>query len=108
MSSFAFLEQLWVARYVILSGLGTTVSISLLAIVVGSLLGVFVGIAQTLNYQLFRRLAGYDPPTAYYCATPGGLIEAVQLGEEAGGNVGLLTVQHYSRVALTVTLVPLI
>lgn len=76
----------------------------------GSLLGVgvFVGLAQTLNYQLFRRLAGYDRPTAYYCATPGGLIESVQLGEEAGGNVTLLTVQHFARIALTVTLVPLI
>jgi uncharacterized protein len=70
--------------------------------------GVFVGIAQVLNYQLFRRLAGYDRPTAYYCANPGGLIESLQLGEEAGGNVALLTVQHFSRVAITVTLVPLI
>ena len=70
--------------------------------------GVFVGVAQTLNYQLFRRLAGYDKPTAYYCANPGGLIESLQMGEEAGGNVGLLTVQHFSRVAITVTLVPLI
>ena len=54
MSSFAFLEQLWVARYVILSGLGTTVSISLLAIVVGSLLGVFVGIALVYGGRVLR------------------------------------------------------
>ena len=70
--------------------------------------GVFVGVAHTLNYQLFRRVAGYDRPTAYYCANPGGLIESVQLGEEAGGNVALLTVQHFSRIAITVTLVPII
>jgi uncharacterized protein len=70
--------------------------------------GVFVACAQAVNYQIFRRLAGYDRPTAFYCATPGGLIESVQLGEEAGGNVALLTVQHFSRVAITVTLVPLI
>ncbi len=70
--------------------------------------GVFVAAAQTLNYQLFRRIAHYDRPTAFYCATPGGLIESVQLGEEAGGDVGLLTVQHFSRIAITVTLVPLI
>ncbi|MEM0990636.1 MAG: AbrB family transcriptional regulator [Pseudomonadota bacterium] len=69
---------------------------------------VFVGIAQVINYQIFRRLAGYDKPTAYYCATPGGLIESVQLGEEAGGNATLLTVQHFSRIAITVSLVPLI
>lgn len=70
--------------------------------------GLFVAVAQVSNYQLFRRLARYDPPTAFYCATPGGLIESVQLGEEAGGNVGLLTVQHFSRIAITVTVVPLL
>ena len=70
--------------------------------------GLFVALAQLANYQLFRRLAGYDRPTAFYCANPGGLIESLQLGEEAGGNVGLLTVQHFSRIALTVTFVPLI
>lgn len=70
--------------------------------------GIFVLLAQVANYQLFRRVAGYDRPTAFYCANPGGLIESLQLGEEAGGNVALLTVQHFSRIALTVTLVPLI
>lgn len=70
--------------------------------------GVFVALAHGINYQLFRRIAGYDPPTAYYCANPGGLIESLQLGEEAGGNVALLTVQHFSRIALTVTIVPLV
>lgn len=54
MSSFAFLEQLWVARYVILSGLGTTVSISLLAIVAGSLFGVFVGLALVYGGRVLR------------------------------------------------------
>ncbi|MEO1495121.1 MAG: AbrB family transcriptional regulator [Pseudomonadota bacterium] len=69
---------------------------------------VFVLAAHAMNYQLFLRVAGYDRPTAFYCATPGGLIESVQLGEEAGGNPALLTVQHFSRIAITVTLVPLI
>ncbi len=70
--------------------------------------GVFVGAAQFLNYQVFRRIAGYDRPTAYYCATPAGLIESVQLGEEAGGDVILLTMQHFARVTITVTVVPLL
>ena len=75
-----------------------------------SLLAVaaFVGLAQASNYQIFRRLAGYDRPTAYYCATPGGLIESVQLGEEAGGDPALLTVQHFARITITVTLVPML
>ena len=41
----AFFDQLWLARFVILSGLGATVSISLLAIAAGSALGVLVGLA---------------------------------------------------------------
>lgn len=41
----AFFEQLWLARFVILKGLGVTVSISLLAIAFGSALGVLVGLA---------------------------------------------------------------
>lgn len=54
MSSFAFLEQLWIARYVIVSGLGITVSISLLAIVAGSLLGVLVGLALVYGGRVLR------------------------------------------------------
>lgn len=54
MSSFAFLEQLWIARYVILSGLGITVSISLLAIVAGSLFGVLVGLALVYGGAVLR------------------------------------------------------
>ena len=69
---------------------------------------VFIGLAQVVNYQFFRRVAGYDTATAYYCATPGGLIESVQLGEEAGGDAALLTVQHFSRITITVVSVPFI
>lgn len=57
MTSFlAFLDQLWIARLVILKGLGVTVSISLLAILVGSLLGVFVGLALVYGNRALRFL----------------------------------------------------
>lgn len=71
-------------------------------------LPVFVAFAQIVNFQFFRHIAGYDLPTAYYCATPGGLIESVQLGEEAGGDPALLTIQHFSRITITVVSVPFI
>lgn len=46
MSNFpAFLDQLWIARHVILDGLTNTVFISLIAIAIGSFFGVFVGLA---------------------------------------------------------------
>ena len=54
MSSPAFLDQLWAARHVILDGLGLTVSISLLAILAGSVLGVFVGLSLTYGNRWLR------------------------------------------------------
>ena len=49
-----FLEQLWIARFVILNGLGVTVSISLLAIIFCSVAGVFVGLALTYGSRPLR------------------------------------------------------
>lgn len=50
----AFLDQLWIARFVVLKGLGVTVSISSLAIVIGSLLGVLVGLALVYGNPVLR------------------------------------------------------
>ena len=50
----AFLDQLFAARMSILKGLGTTVSISLLAICLGTALGVGVGLALTYGAKLLR------------------------------------------------------
>lgn len=50
----SFLDQLWLARNVILSGLGLTVSISLLAILAGSVLGVLVGLSLTYGNRPLR------------------------------------------------------
>ena len=50
----SFLDQLWLARNVILAGLGLTVSISLLAILAGSVLGVVVGLSLTYGARPVR------------------------------------------------------
>ena len=52
----SFLEQLWIARYVILSGLGMSMSISALAIIAGSVVGVFVGLALVYGGGVLRFL----------------------------------------------------
>lgn len=52
--SHTFLEQIWIARYAIMNGVGVTVSISLLAILAGSLLGVFVGLALVYGGAVLR------------------------------------------------------
>ncbi|MDJ0825556.1 MAG: AbrB family transcriptional regulator [Rhodobacter sp.] len=75
-----------------------------------SLVGVavFVPLTHAMGYQLYRRLGGYDPVTAVYAAMPGGLVEAISFGEQAGGDVRILTVQHFTRIVLVVILVPML
>jgi hypothetical protein len=67
---------------------------------------LFVVLGHWYNYQVFRRLAGFDRVTAFFCGTPGGLIESIELGEAAGGDVRLLTLQHYLRIILVIVLLP--
>jgi polar amino acid transport system permease protein len=50
----AFLDQLVIARWSILKGLGMTISISFLAICVGTLLGIGVGLALTYGARPLR------------------------------------------------------
>ncbi|MBB3410280.1 polar amino acid transport system permease protein [Rhizobium sp. BK316] len=52
--SQTFLDQLWIARHVILNGMAMTVSISLLAILTGSVLGLFVGLALVYGNSVLR------------------------------------------------------
>ena len=69
---------------------------------------VFIGVAQTVNFALYFWIGGYDRPTAFYAAMPGGLVEAAILGEAAGGDARILTIQHFLRVTLTIITVPLL
>ena len=56
----SFLDIVWLARWPILYGLGTTVAISIFAILGGSVLGVALGLALSYGNRLVRLLArGY-------------------------------------------------
>ena len=67
---------------------------------------VLVAISGATGFILFRRL-GFDRPTAYYSAMPGGLQDMLILGEAAGGDVRALSLIHATRVLLIFALVPL-
>ncbi len=54
----------------------------------------------------FRRVWGYDFPTAYYATMPGGLQDMLAFGEEAGGNVRTLSLIHATRVLVIVVALP--
>ena len=68
---------------------------------------LFVPVAHGVGYMIFRR-GGLPKVDAYFSSLPGGLIESVQLGEEAGADVRLLTVLQFLRLILTIIAVPLI
>jgi uncharacterized protein len=68
---------------------------------------LFVPVAHALGFWIYRR-GGLAPKDAFFGAVPGGLIESVQLGEEAGADVRLLTVLQFLRLILTIVTVPMI
>ena len=73
----------------------TLVLMPLTVVVVG-----FVGVPY------FRRVCGFDFPTAYYAAMPGGLQDMIAFGEEAGANVRTLSLIHATRVLVIVVALP--
>ena len=71
-----------------------------------SLVPVYLIVAGALGYPLLRRVFGFDHPTAWYGAMPGGLQDMLVFGEEAGGKVRTLSLIHATRVMLIVMLAP--
>ncbi|GAB5376767.1 MAG: AbrB family transcriptional regulator [Acuticoccus sp.] len=69
---------------------------------------LYVLIASGFGYLILRHLGRYDRVTAFYGSVPGGLIEATTLGEQAGGDIRILSVQHFIRIVLVVVTVPLL
>ncbi len=67
---------------------------------------LFVGLAHGGNYLIFRHVGGYDPATAFYSGTPGGLLESIAMGEAAGADIATLTMQQFLRIILVITMVP--
>lgn len=68
---------------------------------------VFTPMAHAMSYAIMWRIGGYDRTTAFFAGAPGGLIEALTLGEAAGSSIPILTVQQFLRIIFVVTLVPL-
>ncbi|MBC2835002.1 AbrB family transcriptional regulator [Paragemmobacter straminiformis] len=68
---------------------------------------LFLPLSHAVGYAIYRR-GGLPRVESFFGAVPGGLIETVQLGEEAGGDVRLMTVLQFLRLILTIIFVPLI
>ena len=72
-----------------------------------SAIAVFVLLAHLVNYLLFFYLGKYDRVTAFYAGAPGGLVESMTLGEEAGADIRVLSIQHFIRIILVILIVPM-
>ncbi len=68
---------------------------------------LFTPIAHFIAYTSARRIGKIDKATALFGTAPGGLIEAVVMGEEAGGNLATLTALQFLRLILCIVLIPL-
>ncbi len=72
-----------------------------------ALIPLFILLIGLFGVPFFRKVWGFDLPTAYYAAMPGGLQDMVIFGTEAGGNPRALSLIHATRVLILVTLAPL-
>ena len=69
-----------------------------------SLVPVFLAISLLIGYPFFRRVAGFDKPTAYFATVPGGFAEMILLGSEKGGDIRALSLVHATRILTLVSL----
>jgi membrane AbrB-like protein len=70
-------------------------------------LALWMVLACAVALVYFRTAAGYDPITAFFSATPGGLNEMVIVGGAMGGDERTISLTHASRIMLVVFTIPL-
>ena len=68
---------------------------------------VYLGLVAALGLVYFRKLAKFDPITAYFSAMPGGLSEMAVVGEALGGDARTISLVHSVRILLLVLTIPL-
>ena len=71
--------------------------------VAGALVSI---VSSTAFIGWFCRVAGTDRATAWFAVTPGGAAEMASISESQGGQTAPVALAQVTRVALTVTLVP--
>ncbi|MQW99497.1 hypothetical protein EPK84_13170 (plasmid) [Sinorhizobium fredii] len=69
-------------------------------------LAVFIVAASALGYIYFWRVAGFDHPTAFFSAMPGGVVDMVTLGLERGGDEKKIALVQTTRIILVALSLP--
>jgi membrane AbrB-like protein len=68
---------------------------------------VYVAAAVWMASAYLHYFARFDPVTAYFSATPGGLITMLALGESYGGDVRTMALVQAVRLIATILIIPL-
>jgi len=68
----------------------------------------YILLAHAGGYAIMRFIGGYEKLDAYFAALPGGIIDSAALAEEAGADIRIVTAQHFIRIILVVSTVPLL
>jgi len=71
-----------------------------------SALVLYLVVVTGMLYVYFRRVMGFEPATAYFAATPGGLNEMVLVGRAMGGDDRAIALVHAARILLVVLTLP--
>jgi len=61
---------------------------------------VYVAVVIATIYHFLRRVAGFDPVTAYFAASPGGILMMTTLGGAFGGRERSIALTHAVRVVM--------
>jgi membrane AbrB-like protein len=68
---------------------------------------LYLPMAQGAGYLIYTRIGRIPKVTAFFGAVPGGLVETVVLGEQAGADGQMLTLLQFLRLILCIVLVPI-
>ena len=74
----------------------------------GVMLLPFILITHAGSYAIMRGIGRYERRDAYFASLPGGIVDSIVLAEQAGADVRIVTAQHFTRIILVVTSVPLL
>ncbi|MEH7829533.1 AbrB family transcriptional regulator [Gemmobacter denitrificans] len=67
----------------------------------------YLALSLVILIPLFRRLGGFDRPTAFLAAMPGGLTEMIELAEAARADVPKVILAQSLRIVTTIALIAL-
>lgn len=67
----------------------------------------FMGLIIVVSLAFYERLAGFDRPTAFFSAVPGGLTDMTTMAEDAGANTRSVILVQATRILMIVFTLPL-